>query len=83
MNVQASLIEIVAKGWFSFCYFFSLLFLPFFPFVTTGFDWKIALAIIFGCPVLFLVQGLLIGAMVWLGLQIYQVFGRLIGGGSR
>ncbi|KUJ83847.1 hypothetical protein AWR36_008510 [Microbulbifer flavimaris] len=67
-----SVIRTTALGWFCFCYFFSLLLIPVFPFVTVGFDWKIAMLIVFISPLLFLLQGFLIGSMVWLGLQIYR-----------
>ena len=66
-----SLIKNIALGWFCFCYAVSLLLLPIFPFITTGFDWRIAAAIIFLSPVLYVFQGVVIGAMVWGGLCIY------------
>jgi hypothetical protein len=72
------MIKNVAVGWFCFCYFFSLLLLPVFPFFTTGFDWRIALVIIFVCPLLFLLQGFIIGVMVLVGQRIYQMALRLL-----
>ncbi|WP_028108869.1 hypothetical protein [Ferrimonas futtsuensis] len=44
--------------------------IPIFPLVTVGFSLPIALMIILLGPVLFMVQGVLIGAMVWLGLKM-------------
>lgn len=80
MSNVKSTISNIAVGWFCFCYFFSLILIPVFPFVTSGFDWKIALMIIFLCPVLFLIQGVLIGAMVSVGLRIYRYFAGVIAG---
>ena len=43
-----------------------------FPFITTGFNWYIAAAIVFLSPIVFVLQGIIIGAIVWTGLFIYE-----------
>ena len=72
-------IKQITLGWLAFCYLISLALIPLFPFVTVGFSLPIALMIVFLSPILFIVQGVLIGAMVWLGLKMLQGLAGAVG----
>ncbi|WP_417349492.1 hypothetical protein [Ferrimonas sp.] len=79
MTPNYSIIKQVTLGWLAFCYLISLALIPIFPFVTVGFSLPIALMIIFLSPILFVVQGVLIGAMVWLGLTMLGFLAGVMG----